>query len=110
MTNLAVRMRTSRAAVLASAVVVCLVVGNGVNQASAQGLGRARTNLTGTYQLNPSQSDNPSTVADQVTRSLPGRDRSRLRNQILQRLDAPEDLPSNGADGRSRWRPPTPIA
>jgi hypothetical protein len=63
-----------------------------VNQASAQGLGRARSNLTGTYQLNPSQSDNPSTVADQVTRSLPSRDRSRLRNQVLQRLDAPEEF------------------
>jgi hypothetical protein len=92
MTNLAVRVRTSRAAVLASAVVACLVVGDGVNQASAQGFGRARSNLTGTYQLNQSQSDNPSTVADQVTRSLPGRDRPRLRNQVLQRLDAPQEF------------------
>ena len=92
MTNLAVRVRTSRAAVLASAVVACLVVGDGVNQASAQGFGRARSNLTGTYQLNPSQSDNPSTVADQVTRSLPGRDRPRLRTQVLQRLDAPQEF------------------
>ena len=92
MTNLAVRVRTSRAAVIASAVVACLVVGDGVHQASAQGFGRARSNLTGTYQLNPSQSDNPSTVADQVTRSLPGRDRPRLRTQVLQRLDAPEEF------------------
>jgi hypothetical protein len=90
MTNPTVRVRTSRAAVIASAVVACLVVGDGVNQASAQGLGRARSNLTGTYQLNTSQSDNPSTIADQVTRSLPGRDRPRLRTQVLQRLDAPE--------------------
>ena len=92
MTNLAVRVRTNRAAVLASAVVACLVVGDGVNQASAQGVGRARSNLTGTYKLNTSQSDNPSTVADQMTRSLPGRDRPRLRDQILQRLDAPEEF------------------
>ena len=92
MKNLAVRVRTSRAAVLASAVVACLVVGDGVNQASAQGFGRARSNLTGTYKLNTSQSDNPSTVADQMTRSLPGRDRPRLREQILQRLNAPEEF------------------
>jgi len=92
MTNLAVRVRTSRVAVLASAVAVCLVVGDGVNQASAQGFGRNRSNLTGTYQLNTSQSDNSSDIADQVTRSLPGRDRPRLRNQILRRLDAPGEL------------------
>ncbi len=92
MKNLAVCVRTSRAAVIASAVVACLVVGDGVNQASAQGFGRARSNLTGTYQLNTSQSDNPSTIADQVTRSLPGRDRPRLRNQVLQRLDAPQEF------------------
>ena len=92
MTNLTVPVRTGRAAILASAAVACLVVGAGVNQASAQGFGRARSNLTGTYQLNTSQSDNPSTLADQVTRSLPGRDRPQLRNQILQRLDAPEEF------------------
>jgi hypothetical protein len=92
MTNLTVPVRTGRAAILASAAVACLVVGVGASQASAQGFGRARSNLTGTYQLNTSQSDNPSTVADQVTRSLPGRDRPRLRTQILQRLDAPEEF------------------
>jgi hypothetical protein len=91
MNNLRVCMRTSRAAALASAMVACLVVGDAVNQASAQGFGR-RSNLTGTYQLNTAQSDDPSTVADQVTRSLPGRDRPRQRNQILRRLDAPVDL------------------
>jgi hypothetical protein len=91
MTNLGARVRTSRAAVLAGAVVASLVVAD-VNASSAQGFGRGRSNLTGTYQLNVSQSDNPSTVAEQVTRSLPGRDRPRLRNQILQRLDAPQEL------------------
>jgi hypothetical protein len=85
-------MRTSRVALLASAVAACLVVGDGVNQASAQGYGRSRSNLTGTYRLNTSQSDNASEIADQVTRSLPGRDRPRLRNQILRRLDAPEEF------------------
>ena len=92
MTNLAVLVRTSRVAIVAGAMAACLTVSDGVSQASAQGFGRGRSNLTGTYQLNVAQSDNTSTVADQVTRSLPGRDRPRLRNQILQRLDAPEDL------------------
>jgi hypothetical protein len=92
MNNLAVHVRTSRVAFVAGAMAACLAVSDGVSQASAQGFGRGRSNLTGTYQLNVAQSDNTSTVADQVTRSLPGRDRPRLRNQILQRLDAPEDL------------------
>jgi hypothetical protein len=92
MTNLAVQVRTSRVALVAGAMAACLAVSDGASQASAQGFGRGRTNLTGTYQLNVAQSDNSTTVADQVTRSLPGRDRPRLRNQILQRLDAPEDL------------------
>jgi hypothetical protein len=92
MTNLVVHVRTSRVALVAGAMAACLAVSDGVSQASAQGFGRGRANLTGTYQLNVAQSDNSSTVADQVTRSLPGRDRPRLRNQILQRLDAPEDL------------------
>ena len=92
MNNLAVHVRTSRVAFVAGVMAACLAVSDGVSQASAQGFGRGRSNLTGTYQLNVAQSDNSTTVADQVTRSLPGRDRPRLRNQILQRLDAPEDL------------------
>jgi hypothetical protein len=76
----------------AVAVAVCLVAGDSASRASAQGFGRGRSTLTGTYRLNASQSDNSSQLADQVTRSLPGRDRPRLRNQILRRLDAPEEL------------------
>ena len=97
MTNLAVCVRTSRTRLLslvAASVAVCLVAGDSANQASAQGLGygRGRSNLTGTYRLNPSVSDNSSQIADQVTQSLPGRDRPRLRNQIMRRLDAPAEL------------------
>ena len=77
---------------LALAVAACVVASDGLTQVSAQGFGRGRSSLTGTYQLNTSLSDNSSTVADQVTRSLPGRDRPRLRTQILRRLDAPEEL------------------
>ena len=91
MTNLAVRVRTSRTAFVAAAVAACLVVGD-VHQASAQFFGRGRSNLTGTYQLNTSQSDNSSSIADQVTRATPGRDRPRARTQILRRLDSPNEL------------------
>ena len=88
------RKRTSRVALVAGAIAACLIVSDVVSQASAQGLGRgrSRSNLTGTYQLNTSQSDNASNIADQVTRSLPGRDRPRLRTQILQRLEAPAEF------------------
>ncbi|HEV8392887.1 MAG TPA: YMGG-like glycine zipper-containing protein [Vicinamibacterales bacterium] len=94
MTNLAVLVRRNRTAFLAAVVAACLVAGDSVNQASAQGFGRGRgrSNLTGTYQLNTTLSDNSSRIADEVTRSLPGRDRPRLRNQIMRRLDAPEEL------------------
>ena len=91
MYNHALRVRTSRTAFVAAAVAACLVVGDGVNQASAQ-FGRGRTNLTGTYQLNTSQSDNSATIADQVTRATPGRERPRVRTQILRRLDSPSEL------------------
>src|SRR5689334_9233821 len=91
MTYLAVRARVSQSAFIAVAVAACLAATD-VNPAAAQGFGRARSNLTGTYRLNTSQSDNSSDIADQVTRSLPGRDRPRLRNQILQRLESPGDL------------------
>jgi hypothetical protein len=92
MNKIAVHVRTSRVALIAAGVAACVIVGDAVNQASAQGFGRRGSNLTGTYQLNTSQSDNASDVADQVTRSLPGRDRPRLRTQILRRLDAPAEL------------------
>jgi YMGG-like Gly-zipper len=96
MSNLAVGLRNSRTRLLpfvVATVAVCLVGADTVNQASAQGLGRGRSNnLTGTYQLNTSASDNSSQLADQVTRSVSGRDRARLRTQIMSRLDAPQEL------------------
>jgi len=86
------RARATRVGLLALAVAACVVASDGLSQVSAQGFGRGRASLTGTYQLNTSLSDNSSTIADQVTRSLPGRDRPQLRTQILRRLDAPEEL------------------
>jgi hypothetical protein len=92
MTKRGIGARLHRQGLIALAVAACVVAGDSLTTVSAQGFGRGRSNLTGTYRLNTSLSDNSTTIADQVTRSLSGRDRQRLRNQILQRLDAPEDL------------------
>jgi hypothetical protein len=62
---------------------------------------RAVTNrLTGTYRLNPARSDNATTTADRVTRDLRGRDQQRLRNAVMQRLEAPDSLAIE-RDGRT---------
>jgi hypothetical protein len=71
----------------------------------AQGnYGRGRSavtnRLTGTYRLNPARSDNAATTADRVTRDLPGRDQQRLRNAVMQRLEAPDSLAIE-RDGRT---------
>jgi hypothetical protein len=92
MINLGIRARARRTGLVVLAVAACVVASDGLTQVSAQGFGRGRSSLTGTYQLNASLSDNSSTIADQVTRSSPGRDRPVLRTQILRRLDAPEEL------------------
>jgi len=52
-----------------------------------------RTNqLTGTFRLNPSQSDDAADVADRATRNLPARDRDQLRNQLMARLESPDQI------------------
>lgn len=48
--------------------------------------------LTGTYRLNQARSDNPSTIAERVTRNLPGGEQQRLRNAVLRRLESPDSL------------------
>jgi hypothetical protein len=48
--------------------------------------------LTGTYRLNPSNSDDPGQAADKATQSLPYRDRSRLRDQLAARLESPDQI------------------
>ncbi|MBC7930132.1 MAG: hypothetical protein H7Z38_06135, partial [Rubrivivax sp.] len=50
----------------------------------------ARARLTGTFRLDPSQSDNANTVADRATRNLPFNERQRVREQILRRLESPD--------------------
>ncbi len=48
--------------------------------------------LTGTYRLNTSRSDDPSRAADDAIRSMPNRDRQRFRDQIVARLESPDQM------------------
>lgn len=48
--------------------------------------------LTGTYRLNTSRSDDPARAADNATRSMPYRDRQRLRDQVVARLESPDQM------------------
>jgi YmgG-like glycine-zipper protein len=48
--------------------------------------------LTGTYRLNPSQSDDPGQAADRATQSLAYGDRTRLRDQLAARLESPDQI------------------
>ena len=65
---------------------------HGINSQRAGQGGYAANRLTGAYRLDQSRSDNPATVADRVSRGLPGGERQRRRNVILRRLEAPESL------------------
>src|SRR6185369_6180329 len=62
--------------------------GNGSGRGGRGAVGR----LTGTFRLDPTQSDNAATVADNATRNLPYAERQRVRDQLMRRLDAPEML------------------
>jgi hypothetical protein len=48
--------------------------------------------LTGTYRLNTARSDDPTRAADQATQSLPYRNRQRVRDQIVGRLESPDQI------------------
>ncbi|HEV7683429.1 MAG TPA: YMGG-like glycine zipper-containing protein [Pyrinomonadaceae bacterium] len=48
--------------------------------------------LTGTYRLDSSQSDDPGQAADQATRNAAYGDRSRLREQLANRLASPDQI------------------
>ena len=57
-----------------------------INSQRADQSGYAANRLTGTYRLDQSRSDNPATVADRVTRGLPGGEQQRRHNVILRAL------------------------
>ena len=48
--------------------------------------------LTGTYRLDRSQSDDPFQAADRATQSSTSGDRARLREQLMARLESPEQI------------------
>lgn len=48
--------------------------------------------LTGTYQLERNRSDDPRQAADQATRALPGNQRRRVYENLVNRLEAPDVL------------------
>jgi hypothetical protein len=48
--------------------------------------------LTGTYRLDPSQSDDPGQAADRATQSADLGSRSRLRDQLAARLESPAEI------------------
>lgn len=50
------------------------------------------SNLTGTYRLDQSQSDDPAQAADRATQSLPYGNRSRLRDRLVARLASPDQI------------------
>jgi hypothetical protein len=52
----------------------------------------AANRLTGTFRLNPSQSDTARDVADRATSTLPAGDRQRIADRLLTRLESPEEL------------------
>ncbi len=48
--------------------------------------------LTGTYRLDPAQSDDPGQAADRATQSAGLGDRTRLRDQLASRLESPDEI------------------
>lgn len=54
--------------------------------------GYRRVRLTGTYRLDPSRSEDPSTIIDRALRSLPYQERQQRRDQLLRRLESPDQI------------------
>lgn len=50
------------------------------------------TRLTGTFQLDPSSSDDPRAAVDRVLASLPYNQRGQMRDQMLRRIEPPEQI------------------
>ncbi len=48
--------------------------------------------LTGTYRLDPSRSDDPAVIADRATAGLSSWQRQRIRNQLLSRFESPDQI------------------
>ena len=53
---------------------------------------RAANRLTGTFRLDSTRSDNPRTVAERATASLPSNQRQRVYDRLVERLESPDVL------------------
>jgi len=51
-----------------------------------------RQNLTGTYRLDASRSDDPSAAANRAVQTVPLRDRQRVRDLLTARLESPDQI------------------
>ena len=54
--------------------------------------GNGSRQLTGTYRLDPSRSDDPRQAAERATRTASYGDRTRLRDQLTARLESPDQI------------------
>ena len=54
--------------------------------------GYSTARLTGTYRLDPAQSEDAAVTIDRALRSLPNQERQQRREQLLRRLDSPEQI------------------
>jgi len=91
MRHVDVRTRTGPRLALALVAAAALLAADQATRVSAQTY-RARSGLTGTYELNQTLSDNVVTIADRITSTAPGGDRPRMRTAILRRLEPPDSL------------------
>jgi hypothetical protein len=62
------------------------------NTGGGVGVGNARNNLTGTFRIDTSRSEDPREAAERATRSLPVRDRQRALDALTARLESPESI------------------
>src|SRR5262245_928447 len=79
-----------------NALLLALLIGGSLS-ASAQRRGYgdrpdAASRLTGTFRLDPSQSDDAQRMISQATRGLAAQDQDRVSQMLQRRLDAPEVL------------------
>ena len=87
-------MGTSRHTLALPAIATMLAASLVALQAQTGGYrqGNANARLSGTYQLDPTRSDNPQRIADQATRTMGAPQRDRAYQNLLARLDAPETI------------------
>lgn len=87
-----VNLNAVRAALVATALLGTSAFAGLDSAAAAQSRNQYSSDLTGTYQLDRSRSDNPQRVADQALRQVPVNERSRVSREIADRLEPPDEI------------------